>query len=309
MKRMRAWFTNYFAFSRTEARGAVLLLLLTITVMGTATVLSNRASEPVSSEADLHTLDSLATILDQVAFARAPKKETKLTLFRFDPNTTDSASFTRLGLRPWIAQRVLRYREKGGIFRRKSDFKKIYGLPEQTYLQLYDYIELPEQYVSDKKPTATPRARRPIRALAGTAARHKTVRVLSVDINVADTSALKKLPGIGSKLSARIVKYRQLLGGYHTIDQLQEIYHMTDAGAASLQQWAYIAEGSYLHKLNINRSDAKTLAQHPYISWALARAMVEHRQDYGEYRVLNDLKEVYLMTEKEFEKIVLYLEI
>lgn len=130
-----------------------------------------------------------------------------------------------------------------------------------------------------------------------------------MDINTADTAQLKQLPGIGSKLSARIVKYRQVLGGYHRVDQLREVYHMTDRGIASLQESAYVAPGNHPRRININGSDAAALAKHPYISWEIARAVVAHRQDYGEYRSLDDLREVYLMTPKLFEKISPYLEI
>ena len=309
MKRVGAWLSDYFAFSQTETRGTILLLVLTGSVITASTVLSARTNSPLRSDEDWQTLDSLVTMLDQAASPAVASATSSVALFPFDPNKADSVTLTQLGLRPWIAQRVLRYREKGGAFRRKSDFRKIYGLPEATYLQLYDFIQLPERYVLAKKPVVP---RQPKRTTTSTTAAQPTKnrkKILSVDINAADTALLKKLPGIGSKLSARIVKYRQLLGGYHTMNQLQEIYHMTDLGVASLQKSAYIAKENQLQKLNINQSDAKTLAQHPYISWEMARAIVEHRQDYGEYRALDDLQEVYLMTEKVFEKIAPYLKI
>lgn len=309
MKRVGAWLRDYFAFSRTETRGTVLLLLLTGSVITASTVLSARTNSLLHTDEDWQTLDSLVTWLDQASSAPIASTSAHVALFPFDPNNADSATLTQLGLKPWIAQRVLRYREKGGAFRRKADFKKIYGLPEETYLRLYDFIQLPENYIAAKKSVVPRQPERTTTSSEPTGLTKKEVRVLSVDINTADTTLLKKLPGIGSKLSARIVKYRQLLGGYHTMSQLQEIYHMTDLGVASLQKSAYIAEENHLHILNINTSDAKTFAQHPYISWELARALVAHRQDYGEYRALDDLLEVYLMTEKVFEKIAPYLEI
>ena len=318
MRKISARIRNYFAFSQTETRGAVLLLFFTLSMIAGSAFLSARMTHSYpTSDNDRRTLDSLVAVLEQVRSDKTrPDKvqpvafssEQTLALFPFDPNVTDSATFTQLGLTPWIAQRVLRYREKGGVFHSKADFKKIYGLPEATYYRLYDYMQLPEKAVARKKATGVTKPRKTA-SLSTRSEREEKNHVISLDINIADTTLLKQLPGIGSTLSARIVKYRQKLGGYHHINQLQEVYHMTDLGVASLQKRAYVAEGNRLHKLNINRSDAKTLAQHPYISWDLARALVKHRQDYGEFRTLDDVQEVYLMTEKVFEKIAPYLEI
>lgn len=312
MKKIGAWARDYFAFSRTETRGAVVLLLLTACVLGTSGWLTARRTQPTPiSEQDWQTLDSLVAVLDQATVARASSPSTPAELFFFNPNEADSATLTKLGLTPWIAGRVVRYRSKGGKFRRRSDFKKIYGLSEETYRRLYDYIELPEATAFRKKPVSA-KNYRSTKAGAPPAATYRATkkeRVLSVDINTADTVLLKQLPGIGSKLSARIVKYRQMLGGYHHLDQLGEIYHITDQGLASLQKSAYIAEENHLARLSINRSDAKTLARHPYISWEVANALVAHRRDYGEYRSPDDLREVYLINPKLFEKIAPYLEL
>ena len=309
MRKISAWMRSYFAFSHTETRGALLLLLLTLMVLGTAGFLSARMTQTAPlSEQDWRTLDSLVALLDSRGEAAPSTAPTRNKLFPFDPNTTDSATLTHLGLRPWIAQRVINYRRKGGQFRIKADFKKIYGLPDATYQRLYAYLQLPEKRSRPKKNTAV---RTPLPSAGKNPSKRKTTatRTLSLDINTADTTQLRLLPGIGSKLSARLVKYRQKLGGYHSKEQLQEIYHLTERGAVSLQKNTYIAEGSPLRRININHAEAKILAQHPYISWDLARALVQHRQDYGEFRSLDDVREVYLMTEKVFEKIAPYLEI
>ena len=299
---------DYFAFSRTEMRGATVLLLLTTSAIGAMAWWSARGpSSAVVPPQDWRTLDSLVALLDSAtAQPSSSGGYTPAESFPFDPNRADSATLTRLGLKPWIAQRVLRYRAKGGAFRVRADFKKIYGLAESTYQRLYTYIQLPER-LAKREQTARPAYRE---ATDRATVRHSPKRTtVALDINTADTTQLKKLSGIGSTLSARIVKFRRMLGGFHRIEQLREVYHMTDQGWASLQESAYVSPENAPQRMNINRADAQTLAQHPYISWDIARAIVDHRQDYGEYHSLDDLKEVYLMTPKLFEKTAPYLEI
>ena len=307
MRKISAWMRSYFAFSQTETRGALLLILCTLMALTTASFWSARMPDvsPLAAQ-DRRMLDSLVAVIDRRE-ASLPATHSAVALFPFDPNVADSATLVQLGLKPWIARRVVNYRQKGGKFRIKADVKKIYGLPEATYQRLQAYIQLPAQRaVRTKTATSVSRSATPA---AQPVPKEKKKRTLSLNINTADTALLKQLPGIGSKLSARIVKYRQKLGGYYAMNQLQEIYHMTEAGATSLQTRTYITDGYPVHRININRADAAILAQHPYISWDLARALVQHRQDYGEFRSLDDLREVYLMTEKVFEKTAPYLEI
>ena len=311
MKKVSAWINEYFAFSQTEVRGMVILLLFTLGVIGGAAYFTSQPAVVSIPNRDWETLEALVAQLDSNQATSYAATERTVLAYPFDPNTADSASLVQLGLSPWIARRVLRYRTKGGTFRVKSDFKKIYGLSEATYDRLYDYLQLPEKRARTKPSSAgSKQVFRQNREISNYAKPAQPVRRRApLDINTADTSALKQLPGIGSTLSARIVKYRELLGGYHRIEQLQEVYHMSERGAASLRAEAYVAERSPVHRRNINRLDAKTLAQHPYISWEVARAVVRHREEYGDYRALEDLREVYLIDEELLEKLTPYLEI
>ncbi len=312
MKKVNAWIHEYYAFSQTEVRGMVFLLLFTLGIIGLSAFYTNQPSTTPVPDRDWKTLEALVAQLDsnQASFSYA-RPEKKVVLHPFNPNTADSATLTQLGLSPWIARRVLRYRAKGGVFRIKSDFKRMYGLPQATYERLYDYIQLPEEKRASASTAAKGQTSRKEKSGASSFERGNNAaeRREPLNINVADTGSLKRLPGIGSTLSARIVKYRQLLGGFHRLEQLEEVYHMSERGAASLRSEAYVAEGNTVTPLNINRLDVKTLAQHPYISWEVARAVVNHRRDYGNYQTLEDLREVYLIDEELFAKLTPYLEI
>lgn len=208
----------------------------------------------------------------------------------FNPNTADSMTFCRLGFPDWVTRNILRYRGRGGKFRKAEDFRKIYGLTEKQYRTLLPYIHIPPEdtvrntphslYASSTTETiAADRQTESYKYPAGTV----------IDLNRADTTALKKIPGIGANIARLIVGYRQRLGGFYRIEQLQEIrldYHQ-------LQPWLRI-DSQEVRRINLNQSGIERLRNHPYINFYQAKAIVEYRKKKGE---LNSLKPFSLYEE------------
>lgn len=105
-----------------------------------------------------------------------------------------------------------------------------------------------------------------------------------VDLNRADTTELKKIPGIGSGIARLIIGYRQRLGGFYNITQLQEIHLDT----SQLQSWFSI-DTRAIHLINLNRSSIERLRNHPYINFYQAKAFVEYRKKKGDLHSLKPL--------------------
>jgi competence protein ComEA len=95
-----------------------------------------------------------------------------------------------------------------------------------------------------------------------------------IELNTADTISLKKVPGIGSAFARRIVKYREILGGYYSVEQLREVYGMDEERYQSLRPW-FRADLKYIRMLSVNQLSADSLRRHPYIDYHQARAL-EH---------------------------------
>jgi len=89
----------------------------------------------------------------------------KVERFPFDPNTADSTQFLRLGLQPWQVRNIYKYRAKGGIYREKEDFARLYGLTVKQYRELEPYIRISGDYrpaaevISSLKPPPYPSLR------------------------------------------------------------------------------------------------------------------------------------------------------
>ena len=116
-----------------------------------------------------------------------------------------------------------------------------------------------------------------------------------VELNTADTITLKKVPGIGSVFARRIIKYRELLGGFHCVEQLSEVYGIDEERYGSLKDW-FMTDTTLLRKLPVNQLTAKQLAVHPYISYRQAQTIERLVHKKGNLRGWEDL---YLLEEFE----------
>ena len=201
--------------------------------------------------------------------------------FPFDPNTADSAQLLRLGLRPWQVRNIYKYRSKGGVYRTKEDFARLYGLTVKDYRRLEPYIQISSDY-------------RPAAELVGERPRYERdtlLRPIKIDstqhivLNTADTNQLKKVPGIGSYYAKEIVRHGKWLGGYVTVDQLDEI-----DGFPSEAKKYFVVERPTPQRININRLTLQQLRRHPYINYYQAKTIVDYRRLHGDIHSLQDLR-------------------
>jgi DNA uptake protein ComE-like DNA-binding protein len=228
-------------------------------------------------------------------------EEKKAERFVFDPNTADSTQLLRLGLRPFIVRNIYKYRAKGGRFRKPEDFARMYGLGKEEYKSLAPYIKISSDYqpasslISETEKSSTPKdsLRYPVKLSVGE----------HIALNTADTTTLKRVPGIGSGYARAIVNYRNRLGGYVDVNQLLDIKGIPPE---ALQ---YIVLGnSDVKKLDVNHLSLNQLKQHPYLNFYQARALVESRRLHGPLRSAADLRLISDFTEADIKRLIPYLQ-
>ncbi len=132
----------------------------------------------------------------------------------------------------------------------------------------------------------------------------------SISLNETDTTEWKKVPGIGSSFSRRIVKYRSLLGGYVSINQLKEVYGVTDELFDAIAPFIH-EDGSDIGdfaKININQLEFKEILAHPYINYEQTKAIVNLRRRIGAITSTNQLAMLDEFTSEDIERITPYLE-
>ena len=131
---------------------------------------------------------------------------------------------------------------------------------------------------------------------------------IQLNINRADTSELKKIPGIGSGYANRIVNYRQRLGGYYSVGQVREVYGIDDELFAHISQWMK-TEMDSLAQLPVNRASLEQLKSHPYISFYQAKAIVELRKRKGRLSEVWDLQLLEEFSSGDLERLQHYLSV
>lgn len=276
----------------------VLLLLLSVAAIALVVVFLVD-SAPMSSEET--TTDSTVVVRQEVSLKSEPTQyynvgEMKSERFAFDPNTADSTQLLRLGLQPWQVRNIYKYRAAGGIYRKKEDFARLYGLTVKQYRELEPYIHISSDYrpASElfEKPVRQPHVEDSSRTLRYPV---KLKEGETIDLSVADTTLLRRVPGIGSYYARRIREYGERLGGYVSISQLQEI---DDFPEESLGY--FTLSNPSIKKLNVNQLSQSELRRHPYISYSQARAIVDYRRKHGR---IDNLDQLRLLPDFTAEKI------
>ena len=224
-------------------------------------------------------------------------------LFYFDPNTLSTEGWKKLGLRDKTIHTIQNYLSKGGHFKRTEDLQRIYGLFPNEYERIAPYIKIElavetntYKSLSDK----TPIENQPTKTY--------TSRYAVIEINNADTSAFISLPGIGSKLAARIVNFRDKLGGFYSIAQVGETFGLPDSTFQKIKQYLKL-ENISTRKININTATIDELKVHPYIKYALANPIVAYRNEHGPFTKIENIKKVMAVTDDAYNKIIPYLTI
>ncbi len=214
--------------------------------------------------------------------------------FSFNPNTASYEDLVRLGLSSRAAKGLIKYRNAGAVFRKKSDFKKVYNIEEADYNRLESYIDLPEKvdYPTSKKTQPT--------------YKKKEWTPVYVDINNATVEEWQKLRGIGPGYANWIVKHREKLGGFATIEQVSEVYNFPDSTYQSIKEFL-TNESPNLTQISINKLTAEQIKNHPYIQWKEANRIVAYRKQHGVFSDMDAIRKMPVFTEEFFIKIEPYL--
>lgn len=198
---------------------------------------------------------------------------------RANPNEASLEELIGLGLKRRQAEQLLRYREKGGSFRYKSDVKRLYSIDASTYAHIEAFIDLPEKR-----------------------------ELTTLDINKAAAEDWQLLKGIGPSYAKRIVRFREALGGFHRVEQVGETFGLPDSTFRAIQP-KLRCSAPPLQQLSINKASYEELKAHPYLSWSHAKAILRYREEQGAFTAVEQLQVLGAFDDGKntFQKIKPYL--
>ncbi|WP_243348821.1 ComEA family DNA-binding protein [Parabacteroides sp. FAFU027] len=223
-------------------------------------------------------------------------------LFDFDPNTADSLSFVHLGLKPFQARMILKYRSKGGKYRKPEDFARVPYLDKTLYAKLLPHIRIDQRLIVVHRDTIV--KYKPVVYQK----QEKVAEGTHIDLNKADTSELKKVPGIGSGIAHAIINYRTRLGGFYSVGQLREMKQLSPEQVEKFSHFLALNDVSSLHRIPINKSGIERLMSHPYLNFYQAKAIVELRKKKGKLTSLDQFSLYEEFTKQDFERLAHYLD-
>ena len=125
-----------------------------------------------------------------------------------------------------------------------------------------------------------------------------------VSLNGADTTALMTVPGIGPYYARQIIRYGERLGGYVSVDQLDEIENFP----SDSKHYFRVETSSSPRKLNVNRLSLNELKRHPYINFYQARAITDYRRLHGSLKSLNELRLSKDFPQEAIDRLTPYVE-
>lgn len=308
---------NEFFYFQKSDRIVIAVLAVAIAIIAIATMLTAGSGDGffASSGAD----SMLNADKERASAGRKIRSEeyyyvgeTKAELFPFDPNTADSTTLLRLGLKPWMVRNVYKYRAAGGIFSKPGDFAQIYGLTLKQYKALEPYIRIGADYLpaADFYTAETKDFGRKNNSSHLPDAPRDTLMFPyklkpgeTIALNTADTTQLKKVPGIGSGYAAAIVNLRERLGGFYSAEQLLDIEGLPETALPY-----FSVHPSDIKRINLNRSTYGRLRRHPYLNFYQARDIIDYRRIHGDLKSLSDLRLLKSFTDEDFARLSHYVE-
>jgi competence protein ComEA len=239
---------NYFSISEKEARGFIVLTIIMLLVIFVPFAIKFIPFQ--QTQVDSPIVINLSEDSDTTS---------QYNLFPFNPNLISTLEWNKMGINDALSQRIEKYKTAGGKFKIKSDLRKIYGFPEETYLVLHQFILLPDSLVKTepkKKQKPVVRIKKPSKL---------------ININTANETQLETIYGIGPVLSKRILKYRTLLGGFVYKEQLKEVYGLDNLAVEQIIKTTFIAPDFQPLQIEIHNPG---LPYHPYLNKDQAKILV-----------------------------------
>ncbi len=305
----RSLFNEYFSFSASEKRSIYIVSIFIFLIIIASVIIKHVPGKKFQySKEELREIDSLVAMLSKEEESKKifsdELKNTPKEFFYFDPNTASKEELVKLGFSTRQINTIRNYLAAGGKFYQNHDLKKIYNISEEQYILYEPYIQInapnnsvsktitiEEQFFAEEN---------------GSILNQNLNKEEEIELNSAKEYELMILKGIGEVFASRIIKYRELLGGYSHIDQLLEVYGINDS-LLSQVDFKINIDTSYLRKIDLNAVSYEDLVKHPYLDSYNSKAILNYRKYVKKGISREDLLKDNVLPQETYNRIFIYL--
>lgn len=293
-------FKPYFSLNKQEKSG-VFFLLLIIVVLQVVFYLVKYTSH--TREPSL-TIDRETQItLDSLKLASLQKDSTRF--FPFNPNYISDYKGYALGMSPEQIDRLHAYRKGNSFVNSAEEFQEVTKVSDSLLKSISPYFKFPEWVKKNNLKKKGSLAPHPMATKNGVFNKGKPADIK--DLNSVTTEELKSIYGIGEKLSQRIVKFRNRLGGFLVNEQLYDVYGLEpDVVERALERYQVVKK-PVIEKININTASAKKLSNLVYIQKNVANDIIDYRNAKGSINSIDELINIENFPIEKIDRIKLYL--
>lgn len=313
---MFRWLEKYFTFTANERRAVIALMVLTpfIYILPVSYKFFFPPPAYYTDTAALANVNDFITEYKRIEEAEKLREDTLVAevvfnpyshesfknrdakpippCFVFDPNKITAEQWIKLGFTEKQALSIEKFKAKGGKFFRPDDLQRVHVISQEMYAHLLPCVQIETQkFVRDTF-----------------VRKSYTDKKFTIDITTADSATFERQKGIGPALASRIVRYRNRLGGFYSIEQISEVWGMPDSTYQFLKP-NFELSNYKVQTININEADVELLRKHPYVNYSLARVICAYREQHGNYKSKEELLNITVVTDSIYKKLEPYISV
>lgn len=282
--------TSFFNFNQDQRKGLLVFFGLILLLQGIYFYVSFKDNFIEESPEKTEWLAN-QTWIDSLKAIEKPTYQ----MYPFNPNFITDFKGYQLGMSVEEIDRLHEFRKENKYVNSAREFQEVTGVSDSLLDEISTYFKFPE-WVNNPKKTTYQKFEKP------------SENIVVKDLNQATQEDLMKVRGIGPAFSERILKYKSLLGAFVSMEQLQEIYGLSDEVIEELHKYFIVLDYSEIQKIKINELSIKDLGAFPYFRYPISKEIVTHRSMNGEIRNTEDLAKIKGFPIEKIEIITLYLE-
>lgn len=294
---MKKRFSFFFAFSKQQRKGVLALFLLLVFIQAGFYITSAINTSEVTIDKEAERWLALQSVIDSLKSAAAKER---FELKPFNPNFISDYKGYTLGMTPEQIARLEKYRKTGKFINSAEEFRQVTKVSDSVLSRISPYFKFPD-WVNNKSNGTS-------RTILKTQAQKISPAKMFADINKATESDLIKIYGIGPVFSQMIIKQREILGGFVTMEQMDFFDKFSPEAKQGLKKVFKVLEPPVVNKINVNTAGLKQLIKFPYFDYELSKKIITHRSMSGKITKIEELLQINGFPVDKVDVIALYLD-